>query len=141
MMLQASQRQIGFGRQEACSFPSRVPAAPTKTHSSQPSQQRSARCVSTAAQSQRNSNGPQLPRAVASLVEGGLQSSNSSRLVTPETVLAEHSAVASLSYASFEDEYRGMFSEQQVSLEHETERLQQLVQQLAQCRSIADKVC
>jgi hypothetical protein len=79
---------------------------------------------------------------VASLVEGGLQSSNSSsRLVTPETVLAEHSAVASLSYASFEDEYRGMFSEQQVSLEHEAERLQQLVQQLAQCRSIADKVC
>jgi hypothetical protein len=77
---------------------------------------------------------------VASLVEGGLQSSNSSRLVTPETVLAEHSAVASLSYASFEDEYRGLFSEQQVSLEHEAERLQQLVQQLAQCRCIADKV-
>jgi hypothetical protein len=78
---------------------------------------------------------------VASLVEGDLQSSNSSRLVTPATVLAEQSAVASLSYASFEDEYRGMFSEQQVSLEHEAERLQQLVQQLAQCRSIADKVC
>ncbi|WIA22182.1 hypothetical protein OEZ85_004516 [Tetradesmus obliquus] len=33
-----------------------------------------------------------------------------------------------------------MFEEQQVSLEHEAERLQQLVQQLAQCRSIADKI-
>jgi hypothetical protein len=140
MLLHANQRQIGFSKQDRSSLQSRVPAAPSKTHFSQPSQQCSARCVSTAAQHQKNSNGPQLPRAVASLVESSLQSSNSSRLVTPEALLAEQSAAASLSFASYEEEFRGIFAGQQVSLEHEAERLQQLVQQLAQCRTIAEKV-
>lgn len=46
----------------------------------------------------------------------------------------------SSSYSSFEDEYRQMLSSQEVSLQHEAHRLQQLVQQLSKCRNLVDKV-
>lgn len=52
----------------------------------------------------------------------------------------QYNASLSLSYQSFEEEYRVMLHEQEVSLEHEAERLQRLVEKLATCHSVADKV-
>ena len=44
------------------------------------------------------------------------------------------------SYLSFEEEYRVMLHEQEVSLEHEAERLQHLLDRLSACQHTADKV-
>ncbi|KAF8056255.1 UGP3 [Scenedesmus sp. PABB004] len=46
----------------------------------------------------------------------------------------------SLSYASFEDEYRSLVLEQEVSLQHEAARLEGVVAKLRACRTLADKV-
>lgn len=51
-----------------------------------------------------------------------------------------YSTSLSLSYQSFEEEYRVMLHEQEVSLEHEADRLQHLVDRLTACHSVAEKV-
>lgn len=51
-----------------------------------------------------------------------------------------YNASLSLSYQSFEEEYRVMLHEQEVSLEHEADRLQHLVERLTACHSVAEKV-
>lgn len=137
MLHQGRLIKSGPARRDACTLQPRVPALHKHWHPAQSAEHCSARCVATAALPQSNERGAQLPRAVASLAEEGL---NSSRLVvTPVTVPGGNTA-ASLSYASFEDEYRIMVTEQQVSIEHEADRLQRVVQQLQQCHNLAEKV-
>jgi hypothetical protein len=48
---------------------------------------------------------------------------------------------ASASYASYEEEYRAMVLEQEVSLQHEADRLRYIMQKLQMCNNIQEKVC
>ena len=55
----------------------------------------------------------------------------------PPTV---YPVTASVSYASYEDEYRAMVLEQEVSLQHEADRLRNIMQKLQLCNSMQEKV-